>query len=139
MTHTETIEQRPDVDIVGDIEHLIAHYPPLQHDRGYFTVSVTAGVVTVSGHVQSPITRRYMMDALPEVPGVVAVQAESLHDDQSIRLEAGRIVPSNVQVARVQFGIVVLGGSLPADATAEAVVADVQQVAGVRQVVTTFA
>ncbi|MCB9450576.1 MAG: hypothetical protein H6672_04010 [Anaerolineaceae bacterium] len=136
MSHTPTIEQRPDIDIQGEIDHLIAHYPPLQHDRHQVAITVNAGVVTASGNVQSPVTRRYLLNELPEIPGVVAVNAEVLHDDSTIRLEAGRIVPPGVVVARVRFGVVVLAGKQPEDS--DAVVEAVAAIPGVVQVVTSF-
>lgn len=139
MTHTPTIEQRPDIDIHSEIDHLIAHYPPLQHDRPRITVTVEAGVVTVRGNLQSLVTRRYLLNQLPDVPGVVAVNAESLYDDGTIRLTAGRIVPPGVTVAGVHYGQVVLGGRLPEGTTQDAVADSVAQIPGVVQVVTSFA
>lgn len=136
MSHAPTIEQRPDIDIQSEIDHLIAHYPPLQHDRHQVVLTVKAGLVTISGNVQSAITRRYLLNELPEIPGVVAVNAEALHDDSTIRLEAGRSVPPGVVVARVRFGAVVLAGQHPADV--DAVVAAVAAIPGVVQVVTSF-
>lgn len=138
MIHGPTAEQRPDIDIQSEIDHLIAHYPPLQHDRHQITFTVESGVVTVRGNLQSPMTHRYLLNSLPDVPGVVAVNAEALHDDGTIRLDAGRVVPPGVMVARVNYGLVVLGGRLPEGTAQEAVVGAVAQIPGVTQVLAGF-
>ena len=134
---TET-SQRPDIDIVSDIEHLISVYPPLANDRHAFKVLSHAGVVTVFGHVQTPIIRRYFLDHATEIPGVVAVDAEQFYDDQSIRLDIARVLPAGVQVARVRFGVVILTGDLPHTMTLDQLVEMIRKVPGVVQVVSGF-
>jgi osmotically-inducible protein OsmY len=138
MAHAPTVEQRPDVDIHGEIDHLIAHYPPLQHDRHQITITVESGVVTVRGNLQSGVTHRYLLNNLPELEGVVAVNAEALYNDEVIRLEAGRVVPPGVVVARVRYGQIVLGGRLPAGTAQEAVTGAAAQIPGVTRVLTSF-
>ena len=128
---------RPDVDIEADIQNVIAHYPPLQSDRHHLRVNVDGGVVELSGHTKSHISRTYLIERVQAVRGVRAVSREGLYDEETIRLEAGRRIPTGV-IANAQYGTVVLTGSLPEGVAAASVVNDVAQVAGVQQVVTKF-
>jgi osmotically-inducible protein OsmY len=133
MTQT----RRPDIDIESDIHDLIAHYPPLQADRHHFGVSVSDGVVALTGHVKSLISRRYLVDRAAEVNGVRAVNGEGLFTEEEIRLEAGQHIPSGV-IANLAYGAVILTGKLPDGAEAEAVVSQLAQIPGVEQVITKF-
>lgn len=138
MTETSVISQRPDIDIQADIDHLIAHYPPLQKDRKSVRYEVTDGVVTVSGHVQTPSTKRYFLDRLPNVQGIKAVHADGLFDDETIRIEAGKIIPVGVVLGKVFYGTLVLAGQLPEGVTEESLASQVGAVPGVQRVVTDF-
>jgi osmotically-inducible protein OsmY len=129
---------RPDVDIEEDIEHLIAHYPPLVKDRHSFQTLVQDGVVTVTGHVQTPITRSYLLKNLPLIPGVADVKSEYLYSDETIRLEASRLIPIGVVLGRVQYGSVVLTGTLPHGTTADSLASQIKAIPGVKQVFTDF-
>ncbi len=128
---------RPDVDIEADIQDLIAHYPPLQSDWHQLHISVTDGVVDLSGHTRSQISRTYLIQRVEEVRGVKAVSREQLYDEETIRREAGQRTPTGV-FANARYGAVILTGSLPEGVDAVQVVNDVAQVAGVQQVVTKF-
>jgi osmotically-inducible protein OsmY len=134
-----TFTQRPDIDIQADIDRVITHYPPLQKDRHAIQTRVENGVVTVSGHVQTPITRRYLLTQLPTVPDVKSVNADQFFDDETIRIEAGSDIPVGVILGKVYYGTAVLSGQLPPDTTAEEVAKRVANVVGVKRVVTDFA
>jgi hypothetical protein len=95
-------------------------------------------VVTASGHVQTPITRRYFFERAIEIPGVVDVNVETLYDDENLRLDIGKVLPPGVRAARIQYGGVVLTGSLPPDTGEETVVNQIKTIPGVQQVITTF-
>jgi hypothetical protein len=138
MSETQPAVERTDLDILSDIEHFITQYPPLMKDRHAIKLQVKNGYVTVSGHVQTPNTRRYFLNLIPDVVGVQSVDAEGFFDDESIRLEIGKLVPVGVQVANIQHGAVVLAGKLPAGSSADALVSRVRQVPGVVQVVPNF-
>jgi osmotically-inducible protein OsmY len=129
---------RPDIDILEDIEDRIAHYPPAMRDRHHIQISVQRGQVTLTGNVLSPNTRAVLLDAIPLLPGVQSVNADELHDDESIRLEVGRLVEPGSMFARVAYGIVVLSGRAPAGKSAEEYARQVSLVPGVRSVVTAF-
>jgi osmotically-inducible protein OsmY len=129
---------RPDIDIQNDIYDLVAHYPPLQADRHYFTVEVRDGKVTLSGHVKSPITEHYFADRVKDVPGVRSVNHDHLYNEEEIRLAVGRRIANGV-IANALYGTVILTGTTPQDMSGDAVVNDVAQVAGVQRVVTQFA
>jgi osmotically-inducible protein OsmY len=129
---------RPDIDIRDDIYDMVAHYPPLQADRHHFTVDVRDGNVTLGGHVKSPITERYFADRVKEIRGVLSVNSDRLFNEEEIRLEVGRRIPTGV-IANTVYGSVILTGMPPQGKSGEAVVNDVAQVAGVQRVVTQFA
>ena len=136
MTHENVVIRRPDIDIQADIERMMLNYPPLAKDRHSVHVEVNDGAVRVFGHVQTPNTRRYFLNSIPAVEGVTAVDGAELFEDESIRLEVGRLLLTGVNVGRCQYGNVVLVGRLPPGANADELVAKVKQVPGVRQVIT---
>jgi osmotically-inducible protein OsmY len=138
MSEMIATAQRADIDIERDIDHLIAHYPPLAKDRHSIFVSSKDGVVTISGHVLTPITRRYFLDRLADIPGIVDVQAEHFYDDETIRLDIARLLPAGVILARVRYGVVVLTGEQPENTTLTEVVEQVRNVPGVVKVVSGF-
>jgi osmotically-inducible protein OsmY len=138
MAETQAAVERTDLDIVSDIDHFIAQYPPLVKDRHGINVEVRDGQVTVTGHVQTPNTRRYFLDLLPDIVGVRSVDADHFYDDESIRLEIGKAVPVGVKVGKIQHGVVILVGKVPAGSSAASIVAPVQQIAGVVQVIPGF-
>lgn len=126
---------RPDLDIEEDIQNFIAHYPPLNHDRKHLHIEIVNGVVTVRGHVQTPNTKHYLIENLQKIEGVAQVQTDDLHDDETLRLEAGRIVPPGIQVS-VDFGVIVLTGrSTDPNRTDLAVAEQLARLPGVKKVV----
>ncbi|HEX2906808.1 MAG TPA: BON domain-containing protein [Phototrophicaceae bacterium] len=130
--------KRHDLDIQAEVDRLKLSYPPLTKDRHSVHVQVTEGIVKISGHVQTPNTRQYFLNTVPSVPGVVAVDASELFDDESIRLEAGQRLPDGVNVGRSQYGNLVLVGKLPTGTTESEIVGRVARVQGVRRVVAAF-
>ncbi len=128
---------RPDVDIEADIQDVIAHYPPLQSDWHQLHINVTGGVVALSGHTRSKVSRTYLIERVQALRGVTAVTREELYDEDTIRREVGQRTPTGV-FANARYGTVILTGSLPEGVDATQVVNDVAQVAGVQQVVTKF-
>jgi hypothetical protein len=138
MTETHPTALRADLDILEDIEHLIAQYPPSRKDQHSIHVQVKDGHVTLTGHVQTPNTRRYLLDLLPGVSGVQSFDAEQFFDDESIRLDVGKVLPMGAQLARIQYGTVILSGKLADGQNAEGVVARVGAVPGVTRVITDF-
>jgi osmotically-inducible protein OsmY len=129
---------RPDVDIIEDIEDIIVHYPPTMRDRHYFHVTSHNGHVTIKGNVKSPITRSFLLENLPQVEGFTAVNADELYDDESIRLDVGRLIEPGIMFANISYGIVVLSGRIPPDLPVENLINEVSKIPGVRQVVTAF-
>lgn len=125
--------RRPDEDIAEDIAALVRRFPPLAQSRHWFTASVADGVVTVKGHIKSAVGARVLLDNLPLIPGVEAVDASGLYNDEDLRLEVGKVVPPGVRVA-VDFGHVKLSGKIPPHHKAEALIRSVEKVPGVRRV-----
>jgi osmotically-inducible protein OsmY len=138
MTETQPAVERTDLDILSDIEHLITQYPPLMKDRHAIKLQVKNGDVTVSGHVQTPNTRRYFLDMIPEAEGVRTIEANSFYVDENIRLEIGKVLPAGILVAKIQHGVVILAGNLPAGDSADSVVGRVKQIPGVVEVIPNF-
>jgi osmotically-inducible protein OsmY len=138
MVQASVEARRPDIDIQADIERRMLNYPPLAKDRHSIRVQVNDSVVKLSGHVQTPNTRRFFLNAVPTVDGVVAVDANELYDDESIRLEVGRVLPVGLKVGRCQYGNVVLVGRLPEGVNLADLEAKIREVPGVRQIITDF-
>lgn len=136
MSEVEVRAVRPDVDIAVDIHEILVHYPPLALDRHHVQVKVQSGVATLSGHVKTPMSRRYLVERAAQVPDVTQVQADALFTEEGIRLAAGPVVPEGV-IVNVRYGVVILTtvAALPADVSMEAVTAKVQAIPGVEQVI----
>lgn len=138
MTEPQTLSTvRPDVDILADVNNLILHYPPLAADHHQIRVHVTDGVVYVAGHVKSQPSRRYLLDAIPKLPGVKGVNDAALHDEDTLRREIGKLIPAGVQV-NLRYGAVILTGTLPEGMTADDLFALVVNVPGVEKIVSKF-
>jgi hypothetical protein len=138
MSETVATTQRTDLDILSDIESLIAQYPPLMKDRHNIDVQVKNGHVTVRGHLLSPNTRRYFLDTLPTIEGVQSINSDALYDDENTRLNIGKILPAGVRLARMYYGIAILAGKLPDGMTADTAAAQIGQLPGVKSVVHSF-
>ncbi len=134
----EVIARRDDAQIESEIAHFIAHYPPLMKDRHAIKYRVEAGAVTVTGHTQTPNTRRFFLDHLAQLPGVTGVNADELYVDETIRLEAGKLTPMGVMLARVQYGVIVVAGQLPQGLSEEELGRQLQAIPGVKRVITAF-
>ncbi|MBL8152914.1 MAG: BON domain-containing protein [Anaerolineae bacterium] len=137
MTDTTLLMIRDDTDIHADIDHLVAHYPPLAKDRHAFKVAVDHGAVTLSGHVQSVITRRYLMDHVGDVEGVTSVDASDFFDDVTIKLEVSHVLPLGVK-ANVLYGTVILTGEPPQDSSVEQLADHILELPGVARVANGF-
>src|SRR4051812_34324792 len=124
---------RPNMDIEAEIGDIVAHYPPLQADRRQLHIEVRDGTVTLSGHVKTPINRRYLVDRVAHVRGVHSVNSDHLYSEEAIRIEAGQRIPMGV-IANATYGTVILTGTLPDGKSAADVVQDVALIDGVQQV-----
>lgn len=124
---------RPDIDIREDIVSIIVKYPPLAADRFHIDVEVVNGEVILKGHAATPINRTYLLDYAALVDGVKGIDTRHFHDDETLRLAAGRLVPEGANV-NVRSGIVVLS-SLPAETEIDAVAQAVAALPGVVKVV----
>lgn len=140
MTETTSLSlaERTDEDILEDIHRLVRSYKPLILSRGYFQYHVVHGVVMVEGHIKSALARQIFTDSLPDIEGVVAVDASKLYDDETLRYSLGKLLPDGVRV-RTDHGVVVLTGHLPADMPVNALIGLVGEVHGVREVKADFA
>jgi osmotically-inducible protein OsmY len=137
MAEPQATTQRPDIDIADDIREIIVRYPPLAADRAHLHVAVQDGVVRLTGHTRTPINRHYLIDQAEHVAGVRALDVTGLHDDETIRLSAGKLLPPGV-IVNVQAGSVVLSGRLPAGMQELHLAHLVAAVPGVRRVFVRF-
>ena len=134
---TQASTRRPDIDIDDDVLSLILRYPPLAADRHHIHLKMQDGIVFLSGNTSNPISRKYLVDKVAEIPGVVGVNADGLYDEASISLAAGQVIPLGV-LTNVRYGTVLLSGKLPPDADVDSVAMRVAGIPGVLRVVTTF-
>jgi osmotically-inducible protein OsmY len=137
MTEAPAPAMRSDLDIQDDIEDVILHYPPANNDRHHIDVRVEGGVATISGHAKTPITRLYLLNAISLVRGVNDLRADRFYDDETLRLELGQVIPLGIYV-NVEYGTVVLSGTLSDEMTDDELVRRVASVRGVNRVVTAF-
>ncbi|MFZ4815939.1 MAG: BON domain-containing protein [Phototrophicaceae bacterium] len=134
LAHTTT---HPDVDLLTDVTDVFYEYPPLQHDRSRITVNVTDGVVTLSGHVKTSGTHEFLLRAVAQVAGVRAVHSETLYHDDALRIQVAQYIPYGVFLT-VAYGALILNGKLPAGVNVVDLVAQLEKIAGVRQVILNF-
>ena len=137
MSESTVVSSRPDADIVADIEHSITQYPPMMHDRHHVSYTVENGHVTLRGYTRTSITRRYLVETVKGLPGVVAVNADHLYGDEVTRIEIGQVLPHGVY-GNVVYGVAILTGQLPEGTTAESLIQTVQALPGVRAVRSSF-
>src|SRR5260221_1705693 len=105
------VQARPDIDIEDDINATLRDFSPLRAARSFFKVKSTNGIINVKGNSGSPQAKHVLLEYIQKIPGVVAVDMSDLHDDESIRLNLGSILPEGILV-NVQFGSVVLVSNL---------------------------
>lgn len=128
---------RPDVDIESDVNHIFTTYLPLRHDRPFIRVSVKDGAVKLVGNTRLPQNRDMFAQRIAAVAGVQSVDVSELHDDEWIRLEAGKATPLEVHTS-VTHGSVILSGHVPDGLTLESVIEAVEAIKGVRRAVPNF-
>lgn len=126
--------KRPDIDIQNDIVSIIVQYPPTAADRHHIDVKVADGVVTLTGHVLTPINRRFLLNRIPRVHGVRALDSTLLHDDETIRLDIGQQIGADM-FANVRYGTVALSGKVPEGDDLDALAGLIASVPGVVRVV----
>jgi hypothetical protein len=134
MADTQTPPARTDIDILDDIQRWINTYPPLVNDRRHVQFSVQDGVAHLSGNVKTPITKRYVRENLRQVEGITGVNDSALHDDETIRLALGSLLPEGV-IANIQWGNVILSGTPLSDGDFQALVTKIASIGGVQRVV----
>jgi len=125
------IETRPASDIEEDFRELIRSYDPLKQARPFLDFEVKDGKVTLIGHVRSMQARRVFVDNVPDIPGVKKIDDKKLYDDETLRLDLGKVMPRGVRV-RVNYGMVTISGDLPKGSSADDIVEAVKGVPGVR-------
>lgn len=129
---------RPELDILSDAKNLIASYPPTMHDRHYIDVKLNDGVLIVSGHVMSGVTRQELIKRLQTVRGIEKLDVRHLYDDGTVRINVSKLLPAGVSMT-VRYGAVTMLGTLPETTSEEELVKQISAVPGVTRIVTQFA
>jgi osmotically-inducible protein OsmY len=130
------VERHP-LDIEHDIHELIHTYAPLRHDRHRVHITVNDGHVVLSGYIKAIPTYEYLVNNVPLIDGVKSVDSTNLHEDETIRREVGQVVPAGIQV-NIEYGAVILSGSLPQGVTIEELAQKVGMVPGVHRVISSM-
>lgn len=127
---------RPASDIAEDIRKFLRSFDPVKQGVHQITFNVNEdGMVNLGGHVRGMVARRVLIDNIPDILGVNALDANELYDDETLRLTVGRVIP-NGTLARVNYGRVMLYGLAPQDP--EGTLKRVADVPGVVEVSTQF-
>lgn len=124
-----------DEDILEAIHAFIRSYDPLRMSRSHLHIAVHSGVVTISGYVKNARTHELLINALPNLEGVVAVDANHLYDDDNLLMKVGKRIPRGTR-ARVDHGRVTLMGQRPSDP--EALMDDIGELEGIHSIGTDF-
>lgn len=128
------VTTRPDVDLLEDVQNVFIHYPPMVNDRHHVTVEVSGGTVILRGVLKTPITRRYLVNQLEQLAAVQGVNTDALYDDEALRHAVGQVLPVGV-VANLDYGTVILSGTLPDDDALEALVEQISTIPGIKRIV----
>lgn len=132
---TNVTNQRPDLDIQHDLERLEYGYPPLMSDRFHINFAVNAGHVTITGHVRTIPTYEYLLKAVNNIDGVQTVNIDKLYVDDHIRRATGKTVPAGMTV-RIEYGTAILAGQIIDDARMADIIKQVNDVEGIKRVIT---
>lgn len=131
------MSQVPDIDVHSAVNDLIVHYPPLAHDRPHIHYEVNNGHVTVHGNLKSRLVYDYFLNKLPTVRGVQYVDHSRLYDDDEIKKQVARLIPSGVFV-NVEYGLLKLTGTLTGEMTPQELVKRISVIPGITRIVTAF-
>ena len=133
MDHIDEPITISDEDIAEDIRALIRSYDPLKASRLTIRIEVLNGLVRLSGYVNSKRSYRVLMDNVPTIPGVVAVDDSDLYDDESLLYAIAYLLPIGVR-ARVEEGEVTLLGTPSTGTNLTELVLDIAEIPGVAKV-----
>jgi hypothetical protein len=125
------IQTRLDADIEDDILVSLRRFGPLIAARRFFKIQSIRGQVTVTGNSGSPQAKHVLRDYIEKIRGVLNIDMSDLHDDETIRLNIGAVVPEGILV-NVQFGSVVLISK--SQKAAPEILDKVRSIAGIRHV-----
>jgi hypothetical protein len=129
------VQTRPDMDIEDDISASLRDFSPLKAARFFFQIRSTKGNIKVRGNTGSPQAKQVLLEYIRKTRGVLNVDMSDLHDDESIQLNLGSMLPEGILV-KVQFGSVVLISKLPEGN--QEILQRVRTFAGVRRVVMSY-
>lgn len=131
--HAQETLVHSDEVIAQQIRDFIRTYDPVKASRPSFTFSVINGVVRLEGYVANRREYRVLLDNIPHMPGVVAVDDAMLYDDESLSLTLAHYLPLGVRI-RVEDGTVSLMGHIQDDTNAMELILDLAALPGVDEV-----
>lgn len=131
--HTQEMLVYSDEVIAQEIRDFIRGYDPVKASRPSFSFSVINGVVRLEGYVANRREYRVLLDNIPEMAGVVAVDDAMLYDDESLLLTLANYVPRGVRL-RIEDGKVSLLGQIQDDTNAIELILDLAAMPGVDEV-----
>lgn len=133
--HVQEMTTRSDEVIAQEIREFIRANDPVKASRPNFSFNVINGVVRLDGYVANRREYRILLDNIPEMAGVVAVDDTMLYDDENLLLKVAHYLPRGVRV-RVEDGKVSLLGQIEDDTDAIELILDLAAVPGVDEVKT---
>lgn len=119
--------------ITQQIRDFLRGYDPIKASRPNFTFNVIHGIVRLEGYVANRREYRVLMDNLPEMPGVVAVDDSMLFDDETLLISLAHYLPMGARM-RVEDGVVTLTGRIQDGTDPMELVLDLAAVPGVSEV-----
>ncbi len=117
---------RSDAELRAAVEAALEGLKPVMlYERPHVRVTVTDGVVTLTGHVSSRLRAEHLEAAVATVPGVQAVDNRLVCDDEleahvAQALGADPRTRARPIAVHARHGVVTLSGSVPEAAVAEA-------------------
>ena len=131
--HAQEILVYSDEVIAQQIRDFIRTYDPVKASRPSFSFDVVNGVVRLIGYVANRREYRVLLDNIPAMPGVVAVDDSVLYDDESLLLTLAKHVPLGVRL-RVDEGQVSLMGHIQDETDPMELILDLAAMPGVDEV-----
>ena len=131
--HAQDMLVYSDEVISQQIRDFLRVYDPVKASRPNFSFNVINGIVRLEGYVANRREYRVLMDNIPGMPGVVAVDDSMLFDDEALLMALAQHSPMGVRI-RVEDGVVMLMGRIQDGTDPMELVLDLAAVPGVSKV-----
>ncbi len=131
--HAQELLVYSDEVIAQQIRDFLRGYDPVKASRPNFGFNVINGIVRLEGYVANRREYRVLMDNIPGMPGVVAVDDSQLFDDETLVMALAQYLPMGARL-RVEDGVVSLTGHIEDGTDPMELVLDLAAVPGVSEV-----